>query len=361
MKKLSIAVCLFLLLQIRFASALGFHITYDSSVTTLTNAADFENAFATAAATFSDLFTNVATVNLSVYFTNQFGLGQSHFKLAAGGVNSGFTYAQITNALWTHRASAADTNAVATFPVTDPTGSQSWYVPYPEARILGLRTNNDGIEDGEISFSTNVSYTFDPNNRSVVGKFDFIGVAQHELSEILGRANAGLDGGLGFVPYDLFRFTNSGARSLTIAATTNAYFSLDNGATALRFFYTNHLAGDIQDWKTTNTPDSFDAFVTSGHINPISTVDITAMDVLGYNGLSLQPPHLYVTKSDSDVQLRFVNSPGVSFTILATTNIAMKETTWTALGTPTESPAGQFTFTDTTATNGLRFYSVRSP
>ena len=163
-----------------------------------------------------------------------------------------------------------------------------------------------------------------------------------------------------YVPYDLFRFTNSGVRSLTIASTTNAYFSLDDGATALRLFYTNHLAGDIQDWKTTNTPDSFDAFVTSGHINPISTVDITAMDVLGYNGLSLDPPHLYVTKVNNDVQLRFVNSPGVTFTILATTNLATKETNWTALGTATEGPAGQFTFTDTTATNGFRFYSVRS-
>jgi hypothetical protein len=360
MKKILIAVGLFLLLQIRFASALTFNITYDSSVTGLTNAAEVENALATAAATFSDLFTNVARVNLSVYFTNQFGLGQSHFRLAAGGLNSGFTYAQITNALWSHRASAADTNAVSTLPATDPSGSQSWYVPYPEARILGLRTNNDTIEDGEISFSTNVSYTFDPNNRSVVGKFDFIGVAQHEISEILGRANAGLDTGL-YVPYDLFRFTNSGVRSLTIASTTNAYFSLDNGATVLRYFYSNHLAGDIQDWQSSTIPDSFDAFVTSGHMNPISTVDITAMDVLGYNGLSLQPPHLYVAKTGGDVQLRFVNSPGVTFTVLASTNLAMKETSWTALGTATEGPAGQFTFTDTTATNGLRFYSVRSP
>ncbi len=354
MKKVSIAVGLFLLLQVRFASALSFHITYDSSVTTLTNAADFENAFATAAETFSDLFTNVATVNLSVYFTNEFGLGQSHFQLASS------SYTGIKNALSSHRASAVDSNAVASLPGTDPTSTGKWLVPLPEARVLGIWPTNDATEDGEISFSTNVSYTFDPNNRSVSTKFDFIGVAQHELSEILGRATAGLDGGIGYVPYDLFRFTNSGVRSLTIASTTNAYFSLDDGATALRFFYTNHLAGDIQDWKTTNTPDSFDAFVTSGHINPISTVDITAMDVLGYNGLSLDPPRLYVTKTNGDVQLRFVNSPGVSFTILATTNLATKETSWTALGTATEGPTGQFTFTDTTATNGFRFYSVRS-
>jgi len=359
MKKILIAVFVCLFFQVRIASALTFHITYDTSVTSLTNAAEIENAFATAAAAFSDLFTNVATVNLSVYFTNQFGLGQSHFKLA-GGPGGGLSYAQITNALWTHRSTAADTSAAGAFPATDPTGSQSWYVPYPEARILGFRTNNDATEDGEVSFCTNVSYTFDPNNRSVVGKFDFIGVAQHEISEILGRASGRLDLGL-YVPYDLFRFTNSGVRSLTIASSTNAYFSIDNGVTALKLFYTNYLAGDIQDWKTTNTPDAFDAFVTSGHINPLGTVDITALDVLGYNGHSLVRPNLYVTKTNNTVQLRFVNSPGVTFTVLATTNLATKESTWSVLGTASENPPGQFIFTDPTATDAWRFYSVTAP
>src|SRR5262249_30126769 len=99
----------------------------------------------------------------------------------------------------------------------------------------------------------------------------------------------------------------------------------------------------------------------SSHINPISTVDITSMDVLGYNGLNLQPPHLYETKTNGNVSLRFVNSPGVVFTVLATTNISLRESNWTVLGTANEGPSGQFTFTDTTATNGWRFYSVRSP
>ena len=149
--------------------------------------------------------------------------------------------------------------------------------------------------------------------------------------------------------------------ALTIAATTNAYFSLDNGATVLHFFHSNHLSGDVQDWKSSSTPDAFDAFVSSGHINPISTNDITAMDVLGYNGLSLQPPHLYATKTNGNFQLRFFNSPGVIFTILGTTNIAVPRANWAVLGTATESPAGQFIFTDATATNGFKFYSVSSP
>lgn len=362
MKKLLFAgfLCV-LLFQVRIASALNFNITYDASVTSATNAADIESAFGTAVQAFSELFTNVATVNLKVYwgpagpFSGGIGLGRSQFQLASS------SYSGITNALRSHRASAADTNAVASFPVTDPTGGGPWYVPLPEARILGMWPTNDSTVDGQVGFATNVSYTFDPNNRSVSGKFDFIGVAQHEVSEILGRANGGLDAGIGYLPYDLFRFTNSGARSLTVAAATNAYFSLDNGVTSLKSFFSNHLSGDIQDWKSSAVPDAYDAFVSASHINPMGTVDIISMDVLGYNGLSLQPPHLYATKTNGNFQVRFVNSPGVAFTILATTNIAIKETNWMVLGAPTESPSGQFTFTDTAATNGWRFYSVSSP
>src|SRR5207248_2414981 len=119
--------------------------------------------------------------------------------------------------------------------------------------------------DGEIGFSTNVSFTFDPNNRSVPGKFDFIGVAQHELTEVMGRCTFDLT--THYVPYDLFRFTNSGVRSLDVNSTTNAYFSIDNGLTALKTFYSNRFVGDVQDWKSSGVPDSFDALSSSGHIN----------------------------------------------------------------------------------------------
>lgn len=364
MKKLLMAVCACLFLQVQFASALTFNITYDTSVTASTNAALITNAFAFAAQSFSDAFTNNATIYLTVYwgpsgpFSGGISLGRSEFLLV------GSSYSEITNVLRSHRASAADTNSVASLPVADPSPTGSWIVAYPEARILGLvsataRPIASVPEDGEIGFATNVNYTFDPNNRSVPGKYDFIGVAQHEMSEVLGRNFYDLT--THFVPYDLFRFTNSGARSLDPNA-TNAYFSVDNGATALKLFYTNQFFGDVQDWKSSAVPDSFDAFSSSGHVNPMGVVDFIAMDVLGYNSPGTNwPARLFATKTNGNFQLRFVNSPGVTFTVLATTNIATKESNWTVLGTASESPAGQFIFTDTTATNGWRFYSVTTP
>jgi hypothetical protein len=359
MKRVFFVLSFLLLFHARFASALTFNITYDASVTASTNSAQIQSAFGAVAQTFQDVYTNVATINITVYwgatgpFSGGISLGRSQFGLI------GSTYSQITNALRSRRASADDTNSVASLPAIDPTGGVSWLVPLAEARVLGLYPTNDSQEDGAVGFASDKNYTFDPNNRSVSGKFDFMGVAEHELTEVLGRCMFDLT--THFVPYDLFRFTNSGVRSVSLDSTTNAYFSVDNGATALKFFYTNFNAGDVQDWKSSGTPDSFDAFSSSGHVLPMSTVDFVALDVLGYNGARLASPRVYGSPTNGNFQLRFVNSPGVSFTVLTTTNLAQPVASWFVLGTATESPAGQFQFTDTTKTNQQRFYLIRTP
>src|SRR5207244_2767876 len=61
-------------------------------------------------------------------------------------------------------------------------------------------------------------------------------------------------------------------------------------------------------------------------------------------------------------QFSFTNTPGVGFTALAATNVALPLSNWTALGTVREASGGHFQFTDAQATtNKQRFYRVRSP
>jgi len=233
-------------------------------------------------------------------------------------------------------------------------------VCYANAKVLGLRSATDPATDGSIGFSTNVTYTFDPNNRIVAGQYDLIGVAEHEISEVLGRATFRLTND--FLPYDLFRFTNGADRSFDPTA-TNAYFSVDDGATALRFFYTNASLGDIQDWKSTANPDAFDAFLPAGHLLPFSAVDILTLDVIGYNGPGLPPaPRLAGTRmANGDFVLKFVNTPGTGFTVLTTTNLALPRTNWTVLGSAIENPPGLYQFTNSPPASIERFYDVRSP
>jgi hypothetical protein len=61
-------------------------------------------------------------------------------------------------------------------------------------------------------------------------------------------------------------------------------------------------------------------------------------------------------------QFSFANTPGALFTVLAATNIALPLGDWTVLGAMTESPPGQFQFSDPQAANHpQRYYRVRSP
>jgi hypothetical protein len=80
--------------------------------------------------------------------------------------------------------------------------------------------------------------------------------------------------------------------------------------------------------------------------------------VLGTPMLLADPEKLL----NGSFQFSFTNTPGASFTVLTTTNIALPLSNWTMFGTPTEISPGHFQYSDPQATNQpLRFYQVRSP
>ena len=65
---------------------------------------------------------------------------------------------------------------------------------------------------------------------------------------------------------------------------------------------------------------------------------------------------------DGAFQFSFTNTPGASFTVLATTNLALPLSNWLVLGAPTQILSGHFQFTDLQATNNPQgFYRVKSP
>jgi hypothetical protein len=342
------------------ARALTFNITYDASVTNLANAAQVEGAVSVATQTLENLYTNSITVNITIYwgatgpFTNGVSLGASQAELVG---NSDFEYPQLVTALSNARTTEADSNSVASLPASDPTGGP-WYVARSEAKALGVLgiSKNDSENDGSVAFASNVSYTFDPTNRAVSGKYDLIGVAEHEITEVMGRTTYNLNGA--YLPYDLFRFTSSDTRSFDPNA-TGVYFSIDDGVTVLKYYNSNRM-GDIQDWATSTPPDSFDAFISSGEAGKLSSADLTAVDIIGYK-LNFKPPTLTgAALANGNFQINFTNVTGLSFVVLASTNISMPIGNWTNLGAPTESPAGQYHFTDTQASEA-RFYRVSLP
>jgi outer membrane protein assembly factor BamB len=61
-------------------------------------------------------------------------------------------------------------------------------------------------------------------------------------------------------------------------------------------------------------------------------------------------------------QFGFTNTPGLSFTAFATTNVSLALSNWTRLGSVAEVSPGQFQFSDPQAAlNSAQFYRIRSP
>ena len=119
-----------------------------------------------------------------------------------------------------------------------------------------------------------------PNN-----EYDLVGVAEHEISEVLGRTSF-LSGTVSsdiLAPMDLFRFAAPNERDLTVNSPTgSAYFSVDNGVTNLDSWNPTSGNGDLGDWAASAGPDVYDDFSNTG-TNYLTTVDIELMNLLGYN------------------------------------------------------------------------------
>lgn len=68
------------------------------------------------------------------------------------------------------------------------------------------------------------------------------------------------------------------------------------------------------------------------------------------------------TQPGGSFQFNFTNATPISFTVLASTNVALPTSNWTVLGAATVLSPGVYQFTDAQATNfPNRFYQVRSP
>lgn len=92
-------------------------------------------------------------------------------------------------------------------------------------------------------------------------------------------------------------------------------------------------------------------------------VDIGAIEV---QTVAVNTPFLITGDqlTNGTLGFSFTNRSGASFTVFATTNIALPLSNWSNLGPAVESPlgSGQFHFTDSQAGNSAqRFYIVRSP
>jgi len=257
-----------------------------------TFSATAQTAFQTAINYFQAAFTDPVTVRLNVQFGNT-GLGASstslQFVVPA-------TYAQVRAALIADQTAHPSTDGATSigaggsvFQAADPFANTQYLYTFAQAKALGARPANDPLADGTITFSN--SQPFDFTNTGAAG-FDFIGVAEHEIAEVMGRIqlNGNCCNVAGAVdPYDLFNF--SGANTHTLGNGSGRYFSINNGVTNLVDF-NSFLAngGDSGDFLGTIANDPFNAFTGQNQAHTLNSVDFATLDVIGWDRAAAQVP-----------------------------------------------------------------------
>ena len=198
---------------------------------------------------------------------------------------SDYSYSDIRNALISTANASGDPNqlaAASTLPALNPTNSNTFTIADAEAKALGLPliAGTSSI-DGYVGFGRGVNWSFSPTLTPTSTQYYFIGVAEHEISEVMGRFS---DVGTGaYSLMDLFRYDSSGNRDLTAGhGFSTANFSIDGGNTSLGTWNNVTNNGDLGDWAG-GTNDAFNAATGPGVINTMSTNDVTLMNVLGWD------------------------------------------------------------------------------
>ncbi len=277
-------------------AGMTFNIVYTTAVQNDSNFASIQAAVAFVENEFASKYSDNITLNFKID-EGAVGLGQSLFS------NNYFrgSYSSLRNALINDAKDTDDNTATSltdlpsSAPYADACGvtNDCWYATSAEAKALGLATGSSdtcggafasGDCDGTYTFDNTKSYTYNPANRGVSGKFDFIGVTEHEFSELMGRVTQANT--FGYDLFDTMRFTSPGTRHFGTG--TGVYFSFDNGATNLHGF--NSGAGDNQDWDSSVLTDPFNASTSSNQAHAISTEDFRLMDVIGYDLITTPEP-----------------------------------------------------------------------
>jgi len=296
-------------------------------------ATDIMDCFAAAGDTWAQRLTDDITVRISVDWdemgVNVLGTTRSE--------TIGKTYTQVRNALVSDATTPDDAIAVAHLqtnssldmltrdtsaapPTPAPlvrdndgsTNNTTMDVNRATAKALGLLTAENVLDDGSIIFSSLMDWDFDRSDGISYGAFDFVGVATHEIGHLMGfvsgvdivdvaggpdgpSAPMDLDGYRVFGVRDLFRYSadslaepnqpSTGA-VLDLATGTDAFFSIDAGATNLAAVATGRYNGDGQQashWKDGLGLGIFDPTAVRGSPDRISALDLLAMDVMGYD------------------------------------------------------------------------------
>jgi hypothetical protein len=270
--------------------------------------------------------TDPVTVRIEVREVSLFDLG---FATGATFREAAITdYSALRSALATDAKSTSDILAVANLPAAAPLAFRTLtpqgepvvnsgndainnYVDMfrSQAKALGLPIEGDPLaRDAEVQWNDFfLDNGFDFDRSDGVDGMDFESIAMHELGHALGfESGADLvdESSLPNGPsapedlsefaivrvLDLFRYSAASLPLPDLEPGTEAYFSIDGGATSLATFSTGQYNGDgwqAGHWEGESGQGIMDANLPDNVIQNLTALDLQAMDVIGWD---LQAP-----------------------------------------------------------------------
>ena len=309
--------------------------------------AQFRAGFQIAAYYWSSILTNNVTINLGVG-TASLGSGiigstgstRADYSVAnwetrvnatksGSAIDSSIVLPTLTNggaSFITNGVNAATSNDDLTklrYDNAATTSSKMLYLNSSVIKAIGGSASgvNSASIDGNVTFSTNFAFDFDPSDGITANTMDFIGVAIHEIGHALGFVS-GVDfldvygegpgtspneGKLGYSlndtsiysALDMFRYSSDptgiapgNGNTLDLSVGGTKFFSVDGGQTALfgNTFSTGRYNGDGQ--QASHWKDTAGCQIGNGLLDPtfcygqtgyVTGLDLAAYDAMGWN------------------------------------------------------------------------------
>jgi hypothetical protein len=277
------------------SSGLIIKATFDSSITSRTNAATIEAMINRAILIYESLFADPITIQILFRYSTtapggtalpQGTASQSDYVIYT------IPWSTYINALKTDAKTNNDFLANASLPATalsanivpSSAGGRAVKLNTPVAMFANGTAGSGGPYDGIVTLNSSVPYQFTRPTSS--SNLDAQRAIEHEMGEVLGFGSRLNLGGSNLRPQDLFSWSSAGVRNLSSSGTR--YFSINRGTTNIVNF-SQDLTGDLGDWLSTACPQAHpyvqNAFGCNGQSSDIAgtSPEGVNLDVIGYN------------------------------------------------------------------------------